>query len=493
MTYEMENLFFRLPENIRRDVFHFTEESEQELHEKISELLNNPDKSKNDDSEDESSDDGCDHDKYCAVSKFGLTQIPTQYIAYTTIENPYYRWSRRKHENLFRWGNFSKEFPNGKISLRYQNPLIAYITSRFEAFGAYGKVKTLVAFRGHLSIIKSMNENKRDFFELVTQAFLHDFCLKHYTRIKVPELLFLQHSSESVVDACMARGRGKFLSDIIGLDLKIAFAHVLRALWFLQRDVFFMHRDLGAQNVMFDKVTNIVTFIDFGMSCLNPPTPKDVSWSGRTDFYRLGSPGHAEKCTNRSLDACVLLETLYKAENDPFFNREHGQMRAEMEKTIRSTENLSAKEEFYHKDYSMFTHITKYKGNEEKYRNLDVFYMGNANDRDVLNPHWWVYNCVEFPLGKWFPENVLGRLLREIPFKDWFALRKNWPETFDGITPTGIQVVVKKGAPVYLADKTEMRLLKTMPGIFLKCVRHNLRIRLVDFAIVTVSPEYIIR
>lgn len=31
----MDDLFFRLSENIRRDVFHFTEESEQELREKI--------------------------------------------------------------------------------------------------------------------------------------------------------------------------------------------------------------------------------------------------------------------------------------------------------------------------------------------------------------------------------------------------------------------------------------------------------------------------
>ena len=79
----MEDLFFRLPIEIRRNVFHFTEEREQELYEKISDLIN-PDKSKNDldppddngdSSSDESSDDDCDHDKYCAISKFGLTQL----------------------------------------------------------------------------------------------------------------------------------------------------------------------------------------------------------------------------------------------------------------------------------------------------------------------------------------------------------------------------------------------------------------------------------
>ena len=485
MVYKMEDLFFLLPEEIRRDVFYFTEEREQELSAKINDLID----------DDDSKCEDIDCDKYADVSNFGLKQIPpTQYIAYTTIKNPFYRWKRVKHENAFQWGNSRQKFPNGKLSLRYRDPSTAYITKGFESAGAYGKVKTLVAFRGHLSIIKSMHENERDFFELVTQAFLHDFCSKHYTKIKVPELLFLQHTSKFVVDACMTRGRGKFLSEIVGLDLNIAFAHVLRALWFLQRDVFFMHRDLGKHNVMFDKATNIVTFIDFGMSCLNPPTPKNVSWGGRSDFYKLGSPGHAEKCTNRSLDVCILMETLYHSERSPFYSWEHRQMRAEMEKTLRAQpDNAPAKRNFYRKGYGMFTHITKYRGNEEKYQNLDVFYMGNANDRDDVNPHWWLYNCVEFPMEKWFPENVLKRLLLEIPFRYWFALRKNWPQQFDGIAPTSLKVVVKKGATVYLPDKTEKTLLETTAGIFIKCVRYRLEIRLLNLTTITVAPGYVIR
>jgi len=486
----MDDLFFRLSENIRRDVFHFTEESEQELREKINELLN-PDESKCED---------IDCDKYAAISKFGLEQIPLQYVLYKNIQNPYFRWSRVRGRHLFQWGNTRSKYPNGMINMRYSHPDTAYITNGFEAKGAYGTVKTLVAYCRHISVIKSMADDESDFFELVTQAFLHEFCAARYAKIKVPEIFFTQHNAKNskIVDVCMSRGVGTFLSDMNGIYLKIAFVHVLKALWFLQRDVYFMHRDLGSHNVMFDRETHTVTFIDFGMSCLNPPTadvpPKDVSWSARDyTFFLLAPNSHAKKCTNRSLDACILLETIYQADKDPFFVQEHGSMRKKMEDILRSTDKIDSKRVFYNKRHGQFTHITKYRGRDIRHRNLDVFYMGNDNNQDDINPHWWVYNCVEFPLEGWFPENIIGRLLQHLPFEHWFALRRNWATTFDSIAPTDLKVNVKKGATVHLPDKTEITLQTQMSGFFQKCVRHKLRIRLVNFAVITVSPEYVDR
>jgi len=488
---KMEDLFFRLPENIRRNIFHFTEESEASLHTKIAELLH-PDESKCED---------IDCDKYADVSKFGLKQIPLPFITYQTISNPYFRWSKVRGRNLFQWGNTRTKYPDGLVNVRYNRPDMAYITLGFQTAGSYGKVKTLVAFKGHLSVIKSMSDNDADFFELVTQAFLHDFCSKHYTKIKVPEILFIQQKAakSKVVDVCMVRGKGLFLSDICGLDLKNAFAHVLKSLWFLQRDVYLMHRDLGSQNVMFDKATNTVTLIDFGMSCLNPPNPKDVSWSSHDKTFFLLTPhSHAEKCTNRSLDVCILMESMFKNDKDPFFTSEHVAMREQMQSILRTTDNVKAKQVFYHKRHGQFTHITKYRGRNHRnrgrnHRNLDVFFMANANVDDDVNPHWWVYNCVEFPMEKWYPENVIGRILRDLPFEYWFALRRNWTDTFDRIAPVDFKVRVKKNATVYLSNKTELKLKKRMAGYFQKCVRHKLSIILVNLTVVTVSPEDIIR
>ena len=59
--------------------------------------------------------------------------------------------------------------------------------------------------------------------------------------------------------------------------------------------------------------------------------------------------------------------------------------------------------------------------------------------------HWWLYEMIEFPVEKYFPENILKRLLVHLPLEEWFPLRRNWTTTFDSFMPANIKVTLKNG------------------------------------------------
>lgn len=261
------DLFFTLTEEIRRNLFHISAEKQEEI-ENMIEVENGKDHTEN-------------QRNYEEVATFAQKQLP-EFIVYKTIVNPYKRWRRlkdgSKNRNLFQWGNWYRYIPDAMIKDNYKNPDTAYIVDGYGETGAYAKVNTFVVFREKKCVLKKMKEDYADFFELVTQVYLSQKCQEMYSHICVPDIYFMQRGQNAHnTDVCMARGNGAFLKDLRGANLLIALAYVLRSLWFLQKDFLFMHRDLSGQNVMFDFQTFKTTFIDFGMTCINPGK-KNISW-----------------------------------------------------------------------------------------------------------------------------------------------------------------------------------------------------------------------
>jgi len=201
---------------------------------------------------------------------------------------------------------------------------------------------------------------------------------------------------------------------------------------------------------MFDFQTLKTTFIDFGLSCINP-NKSDVSWQNYNDIFFLPmEDSHATKCTNRSHDVCTLIA--YLASQHPFLQLEHDKMKREMRSVINKSPNERAKSPLQspRKSTTQFTTIKPgwTVGNE-----LDV------NKEKPDGRHWWVFNMVEFPMQEWYPEKMMTRLLEEIPLSQWFGLRRNWAQ-FD--------VCMPKNLPVFLDDGRT--------GILQKLLRNKLRV-----------------
>jgi len=440
------DLFFRLPEFVRRDLFHISPEIEAQL---------------------KSSIQNTHEARYDNVARIAQQQLPKD-ITYRLIDNPYKKWRRMKHgnssQNLFKWGNRRRRIPTGTIKDRYNDPKTAYIVNGYGASGSYAQVNTFVVYNGHIAVLKKMEEDSADFFELVIQHYLSGLCQLLYSHICVPSLLFIQRGQHSYsTDVCMERGQGKFLADLRDDDLLIGLACVLRSLWFLQRDVHFMHRDLSGANVMVDLLSFKTTLIDFGLSCVNPNVA-DRSWQNYDDsFYIPVEDSHATKCTNRSHDVCTLVS--YLSIFHPFLQLEHTKMQTEFKKKIDASHNERAKTPLrFPKRETQFTTIKPgwTVGNELKH---------DAATGKLIGRHWWVFNMVEFPLEQWYPEKMMTRLLQEIPLEYWSVIRNNWCKPFDACMPT---------IKVRLDDGRE--------GFITKCVRNKLRIRL-GLELVDVSPQ----
>jgi serine/threonine protein kinase len=433
------DLFFTLTEDIRRNLFHISSEIEEQMRNMIH-VENERDHT-------------IRQRGYAQVAEMAQRQLPKS-IIYETIVNPFKRWRRLKHgnryRNLFQWGNWHRSIPSGMIKDNYKSITTAYVVHGYSEIGSYAKVHTFVVFKEKNCVLKMMEEDDADFFELVTQVYLSQKCKELYSHICVPDIYFIQRGkNRHNTDVCMARGNGAFLKDLQGKNVLIALAYVLRSLWFLQKDFFFMHRDLSGKNVMFDFETFKTTFIDFGMSCINP-SKIDVSWQHYDEtFFIPMENSHATKCTNRSHDVCTLIA--YLAPQHPFLQLEHNNMKREMRSVINKSPNERAKSPLLspRKSSTQFTTIKPgwTVGNEL-----------NTKKKEPDGHHWWLFNMVEFPMDKWYPENMMTRILEEIPLKHWFGIRRRWPQ-FDACMPN---------MTVYLRDGRQ--------GILQKLVRNKLRV-----------------
>jgi hypothetical protein len=433
------DLFFALTEETRRNLFHISAETEEQIRHMI-QVENDREHTTR-------------HREYKQVAQLAQQQLP-KFIVYQTIVNPYKRWRRlkdgSKYRNLFQWGNWHRYIPGGDMKAKYNKISTAYIVDGYGETGSYAKVRTFVVFQGKKCVLKKMEDYYADFFELVAQVYLSTKCTEMYSHICVPAIYFIQQGQKSHgTDVCMARGNGAFLKDLCDDNLLIAVAYVLRSLWFLQKDFFFMHRDLSGSNVMFDFKTFKTTFIDFGMSCLNPPK-NGVSWQHYNEsFFIPMDHSHATKCTNRSQDVCTLIAWL--ANHHPFLRLEHDNMKQKMRKVINASSNERAK-----------SPLRAPKRSSTQFTTIKPGWMvGNELNTNKDKPdghHWWVFNMVEFPMTDWYPENMMTRLLEEIPLEHWFGIRRKWPQ-FDACMPN---------LTVYLQDGRQ--------GIIQNLVRNKVRV-----------------
>lgn len=447
------DLFFRLDEDIRRKLFHISEEKEHELRHIVETTkdLN-----------------------YGNLAEIAQQQLP-KFIRYQSIKNPYKRWRRLKdgnrYRNVFQWGNWKRRIPEGSIKDIYTDDNTAYVVSGYSALGSYARVHTFVLYRGKKCVVKMMEVDDADFFELVTQAYLFQQCTKLYSHISVPKIYFIQRGKDTHnTDVCMGLGSGNFLANLVGDNLLVALAHVLRSLWFLQKDFFFMHRDLSGSNVMVDLKTFNTTFIDFGMSCVNPGL-KEHSWQNYDDsFYIPEDNSHATKCTNRSHDVCTLVAWL--SVRHPFLQLEHQKMKRRLREVINTSPNERAKSPL-RSPRQTSTQFTSIKPG---------WSVGNELNMSPNSPdgrHWWVFNMVEFPMEEWYPENMMTRLLEFIPLEHWFGIRRRWSVKRVGGDKNPFDACMPK-LKVYLDDGRE--------GVLQKLVRNKLQV-LIGTTTVDILPN----
>jgi len=449
--------------------------------------------------------------------------LPVNAVTYENKKNPFKTaiWKKMKTVKKFKNNNSEVKVsipPEKDLDPKWSDPEIAYIDPDYIEAGSFAAAKTLVAYNGHLCVIKSSDETAMDeiLFEIITQAYLFEQIQNRplvleqvkadvkqqkdagakayvpakvvadgaiYKKIKVPELFFVQRFAEEEddgddramidvekvanVDICMHRAEGVPLKILGTSRLMIALAHVCKALWHLQRDFHFMHRDLSGHNVFFDYASKIVTFIDFGMSCVNPELHQGAWQSGNDDFYKK-SDEHASKCTNESLDICILISFLTHSGTHAWCNAELVEMKKKMKETITSSENEAAKAKLTltpklfkkldsirntvltDEQRRLFTQkaIGKAVANGQSYTALDYGEGNPGNLAPPYAPHWWLFNLVEFPVEYYYPVNVLKRLLYEIPLKEWFAIRANWTDTFDAAMPKNIRIGIKDGVAI---------------------------------------------
>jgi len=359
-----------------------------------------------------------------------VKQLPANKIPYIYVYNLYdiNKWQRldgRKFQ--FKGHRLSPAPPEKDLTNMDEN--IAYITKGYVNCGANACVETLVGYNQHLTVIKRSEDIHHILYEIVIQAYLFEQ-LKHQ-KICVPEIYFVQSTANLKTDVCMCRAKGIELDKLNDTPLKIALAHVCKALYHLQENFNFMHRDLSAINVFFDEVEYTCTFIDFGYSCIKPNAQHKAWQSGDESFFD-NRGDHASGCSNRSLDMCILISYLSRMIQRPWCIHEHQQMKTKLKLKIDNDDQRLPN-----------TKYTNFENKDWQPGNLLKFGDG---------PHWWLYNMVEFPMEDWYPENVLKRLLIHMPIKDWFHIRENWHDTFDSIMPKDIRIKIKPEGKIQSAD-----------------------------------------
>lgn len=468
--------------------------------------------------------------KKTTLSKVWVKGLPVNDVTYINKKNPFKNalWKKIKTVNKFEKlkGGVQVSIPPEKDLNSELSEGVAYVVPGYTEAGSFADAKTLVAYNGHLCVIKSSDETAMDeiLFEIITQAYLFEqiqnrpWVLEQarayvkqqagakayvpakvaadgaiYQKIKVPELFFVQRFAEEEddgdgdgddramidfekvddVDICMHRAEGAPLKTLGTSRLMIALAHVCKALWHLQRDFHFMHRDLSGSNVFFDHASKIVTFIDFGMSCVNPDLHKGAWQSENNDLYKQ-SDEHASKCTNMSLDICILISFMtFVKDHDrcihTWCEAELVEMKKKMKETIAASSNKTAKAKLTltpalkselerikntvltDEQRRLFTQraIKRAVVYGQSYTALD-YGEGNLGNMapPSAGPHWWLFNLVEFPIEHYYPVNVLTRLLEHIPIKEWFAIRANWTDAFDAAMPKNIRIGIKDGVAI---------------------------------------------
>ncbi len=435
------DLFFELPKTVQESTFSFTDGNTDSLKQYVARLSVSMAVCR------ESIED---------ISRFGLSKLPLATVQFQCIHNPYLHWHR--HDSKAR---FSRKcigdtlqvqiVPKGQLKLTL-NPEVAYIVDGFRTNGAYASVCTLVVYQKTLSVVKMMDFDEFDWFELVTQAYLYEKC-KSSAFVRVPRILFMQRSKSYGTYVCMERASGKPIHAYNGIRLYAALAHAMKALYQLQKDVHFMHRDLSGQNIYYDASSHVITFIDFGMSWLNP-TKHKMPWQMVDDtFYDWRSDTEI----NRSLDASTLIA--HTSLQDKWIAELHTQMKDDYKKAIEMSSDSSAKQQLSPpRRETQYTTIRKggwHVGNE-----LEPW---DAVRSEGDGPHWWLFNMAKFHVPEWFPENVLKRLLRKLPLDHWFSIRRQWETSFDLHMPKDVEVVLCDGTIGTLA-RLERRMCHVRVG-----------------------------
>lgn len=380
-------------------------------------------------------------DMFAHICEFLFEHLTNQY-PYTLIKNPFSNWKRLPHRNMFELGRNRRSIPDFALKFKYpttkqgQKPL--YIVNGYDnSGGAYAQVKPFVIWNNNICVLKKIKVERQpeftsdksmidrhtsDMYELVIQTYLHSYCTASH--ITIPKLYFVQRQGNNT-HACMERLSGIFVCELEGDELLIAIAHVMKALYVLQRDFRFLHRDFHGSNVCFDRSTYNVGIIDFGMACVNP-NRADIAWqSNNTWFFPVVQHSQTAQCQNCSLDVCMLVASV--ADKHILLSTEHTNMKNEMQGILETSDSFAKKE--MEEDYEMqYTKIYKHQ----------PWKVGNLL-RKTDEKHWWVYNTAEFEMIRWDPRSMLSRLLYQIPIIEWFPLRHEFPD-FDSVVPKNLNV-----------------------------------------------------
>ncbi len=394
-----------------------------------------------------------------------IENLPINKVDIEEIDNPFQKWRRSRRQNMFQHGHKRLRIPYGAFKRTLKQDT-AYAVRKYYEQGTYGQVLSFVVYNNRAAVIKITGEESDDFFEMVTQAYLHETC-KKYAHIRVPEILFLQRKQfqgELRTCVCMELARGMPLGKLSGKPLYKALAYVMKALYTLQADVNFMHRDLSCSNVLFDDSNNNVTFIDFGMSCVNPESKEDAWQSAHKGLIPLERKTTTSRCTNRSLDSSLLIASL--SDVDGWCRRQHEQMKIDYKVAIMASKNVSAKKKLGEPVHSKQFTLIKKNG---------PWSVGNNISARGRN-YWWVFNMTEFPVPDWYPENVLRHILPLLPITDWPPIRRKWQKTFDKIV---------KGITIVTSDGDQ--------GKLVKLVHKKCRIELMDGVIDVAGDECTVR
>ena len=396
-------------------------------------------------------------------------------VKYEDIDTPYRDWKRvrqkRKLVNKFASTTEECRFPQCILSPKefavHGNSV--YIVRGFQDGGSYASVKPFVLYNGQYCVLKYMCGGIQDMFEIVTHLYLSQTSEK-YINMSVPRIQFVQSSKRNcgtrpAIDVCMQRCAGVLVSELADDDqhLLIALAHTIKMLHFLQRDLNFMHRDLHSGNVFFDMETRHVSLIDFGMACVNPRRA-GLAWQNRGNFYRVDPGTRAASCSNRSLDICNLI--LCFSKSNLWCHEEEEKMKIALKVEIDESNNLPAKVWLSKEnDPDTFTDITE-----------PNWHIGNNMAKNDAH-NWWTYNMVEFPVAGWYPENVMRRMLYELPFAEWLYLSVQWVD-FNTVVPKDIGVTVDDGrigtvngcSSTHLSILVGKRVIQKLPS---QCTREN--------------------
>jgi hypothetical protein len=268
-----------------------------------------------------------------------------------------------------------------------------------------------------------------DMYEIVSQIFMHHACRKHVF-VSVPAVLAARSGSPSggggptPLFTIMERAKGKEMQKIIMDKLPFALSLLMKALFVLQKEVHFQHRDLHARNVFYDDMHERIHLIDFGMCCINPGM-ESVAWQGQQYFYPILEETRNARCDNPSLDVCCIVSSLAlvngtSTEFGQFLNDELVAMKAAAKHRLERIHNCQTVREMANGN-SDFTRIRNRK-----------WHVGN---KGAPNTNYWVYELGQIDLIRWYPEHMLARLLQFVPLEKWKIIRASIGDVFDAIAP----------------------------------------------------------